>query len=248
MKSIESTSNSYFKVLQKILKTPGIKKEKLFFVMGSKVVSEHYFDDNVKSILVTQDMGLLDRKLEKKIVTLSNDLFKELDIFMTESPLIVMELPKIPLWESKAPKGVELFIPAQDPANLGAMVRSAVAFGVKKIILLKESAHPFHPKSVRASSGMVLKTQFEIGPSIQDLHLTLKNYVSLDGEGKSLEKFEWPKDVSLVAGEEGLGLPKNLKANAVSIPINADCESLNVMAATSIALYDYSKKMIPKGN
>jgi tRNA G18 (ribose-2'-O)-methylase SpoU len=248
MKNIESTSNSYFKVLQKILKTPGIKKEKLFFVMGAKVVSEHYFDPNVKSVLVTQDMTQLDRKLEKKIVTLSNDLFKELDIFETHSPLIVMELPKISLWESAPPKGIELFIPAQDPSNLGAMVRSAVAFGVKKIILLKESAHPFHPKAVKSSSGMVLKTQFEIGPSVQELHLSLKNYVSLDGEGSSLEKFQWPKDVSLVVGEEGLGLPNSLKKNALSIPINADCESLNVMAATSIALYDYSKKMIPKGN
>ncbi|MES2769787.1 MAG: RNA methyltransferase [Bdellovibrionota bacterium] len=248
MKIIESKSNSYFKVLQKILKTPGVKKEKLFLMMGPKVVEEHYHHELVKSILVVSEMPHLEPSLKKKIVMLTPELYEELDIFETRAPLIVMDLPKIPLWEPKPPKGVELFLPVQDPANLGAIVRSAVAFGVKKIILLKESAHPFHPKAVKASSGMVLKTQFEIGPSIQELHNHIDRYVSLDGDGVSLEKFDWPKDVSLLVGEEGLGLPKTLKHNAVSIPINADVESLNVMAATSIALYDYSKKMIPKGN
>jgi tRNA G18 (ribose-2'-O)-methylase SpoU len=248
MKIIESSSNPYFKVLQKILKTPGVKKERLFFMMGSKVAHEHYHHESVKSILVVSEMPHLEPSLKKKIVMLPNELYEELDIFDTKAPLLVMELPKIPLWEPKPPKGIELFLPVQDPQNLGAIVRSAVAFGVKKIILLKESAHPFHPKAVRASSGMVLKTQFEIGPSIQELHTHLDKYVSLDGDGISLEKYQWDKDVSLLVGEEGMGLPKTLKHNAVAIPINTDCESLNVMAATSIALYDYSKKMIPKHN
>ena len=248
MKIIESKANSYFKVLQKILKTPGVKKERLFFMMGPKIVEEYYSHELVKSILVISEMPHLHPSLKKKIVMLTPDLYEELDIFETKAPLIVMELPKIPIWENKPPQGIELFLPVQDPANLGAIVRSAVAFGVKKIILLKESAHPFHPKAVKASSGMVLKTQFEIGPSIQELHTQLDKYVSLDGDGVSLEKFNWPKDVSLLVGEEGMGLPKTLKHNSVSIPITADCESLNVMAATSIALYDYSKKMIPKGN
>lgn len=248
MKIIESKSNSYFKTLQKVLKTQGIKREKLFMMMGPKIVEEHFDHELVKSILVVSEMPHLPPQFKKKVVLLTKELYHELDIFETNAPLIVMDLPKIPLWEPKPPQGVELFLPVQDPANLGAIVRSAVAFGVKKIVLLKESAHPFHPKAVKASSGMVLKTQFEIGPSIQELHTHLDKYVSLDGDGVSLEKFNWPKDVSLLVGEEGMGLPKTLKHNAVSIPINADCESLNVMAATSIALYDYSKKMIPKGN
>lgn len=248
MKVIESKSNSYFKVLQKLSKTNGIKKERLFFVMGPKIVQEHLHDENVKSILVTADMKPIDPRLKKKVIQLSNDLFKELDVFETHSPLIVMELPKIPLWDAQPPKCLELFVPAQDPANLGAIVRSAVGFGVSKIILLKEAAHPFHPKAIKASSGMVLKIKFEVGPSIHDLHTQLNECVSLDANGASLEKFQWPKDVSLVVGEEGQGLPSSLKTKAISIPITADCESLNVMAATSIALYDYSKKMIPKGN
>lgn len=248
MKIIESKSNSYFKTLQKVLTSQGIKREKLFLMMGPKIVEEFYDSELLKSILVISEMPHLHPKYKKKIVMLTNELYEELDVFKTNSPILVMDLPKIPVWEAKPPQGVELFLPVQDPANLGAIVRSAVAFGVKKIILLKESAHPFHPKAVKASSGMVLKTQFEIGPSIQGLHQHMDKYVSLDGDGVSLEKFNWPKDVSLLVGEEGMGLPKTLKHNAVSIPISADCESLNVMAATSIALYDYSKKMIPKGN
>ncbi len=248
MKVIESRSNSYFKVLQKLVKASGIKKERLFLVMGPKIVSEYMHLDTVKSILVTAESTAVDSRLKKKVVQLSNDLFKELDIYETQSPILVMELPKISIWNGQKPQGLELFVPAQDPANLGAIVRSAVGFGVSKVVLLKEAAHPFHPKAIKASSGMVLKAKFEVGPSIHELHKQIKDYVSLDGEGASLENFNWPKNISLVVGEEGMGLPESLKTNSVAIPISTECESLNVMAAASIALYDYSKKVVSKGN
>jgi TrmH family RNA methyltransferase len=246
VKTIESTSNSYFKTLLKLLKSQGIKKEKLFLVMGSKIVHEVLknpdLEDQLQTTLVFDEEQERRVGFHKKVLFLAKDLFQELDVFDTGAPILVMQLPPIPLWTKSEPDGLELFLPVQDPANLGAIVRSAVAFNIKKIILLKESANPFHPKAVKASSGMTLKMNFEVGPSIQDLDQDLKNAYSLDMDGELINDFKWPKDISLVVGEEGQGLPSALLKNVLSIPIAPACESLNVMAATSIALYQWSQR------
>lgn len=247
LKTIESSSNSYFKTLLKLLKSQGIKKEKLFLVMGSKIIYEVLknpkLEDQVQSILVFSEEQERRVGFHKKVLFLSKHLFKELDIFITEEPILVMNLPPVPIWNKEPPQGLELFLPVQDPANLGAIVRSSAAFGVKKIILLKESANPYHPKAVRASSGMVLKMNFEIGPSLQDLHRDLQNCYSLDMNGQNLSGFQWPKNLSLVVGEEGQGIPESLQKNVLTIPILSACESLNVMAATSIALYEWHQNL-----
>ena len=67
------------------------------------------------------------------------------------------------------PRGLEILCPLGDPANVGALIRTAAAMGVERIILLKESAHPYHPKAIRAASGTMFKMSLLQGPSIRDL-------------------------------------------------------------------------------
>ena len=141
---------------------------------------------------------------------------------------------------------MELLVAVSEPSNLGAIIRSSVAFGVQKIILLKESASPFHPRSVRASAGNVLKMTYEIGPSILDLDLSLQcQTLALDMDGENLSSFQWPKNTFLLVGEEGRGIPKEMKFKKLQIPIDVRVESLNAATAISIALYAYSVQKVP---
>ena len=51
--------------------------------------------------------------------------------------------------------------------------------------------------------------------------------------------FQWPKDVRLLVGEEGPGLPPFSFGKRLAIPMTESVESLNAVAAASMALYAY---------
>ncbi len=104
---------------------------------------------------------------------LSEALFKELDVAGTHSPLLLVSVPAIAPWSDADPwpTGCTLFVPFQDPENVGAVIRSAAAFGVARVVLLKEAAHPFHPRSSRAAGTALFQVPIAQGPSLRDLRV-----------------------------------------------------------------------------
>ncbi len=134
--------------------------------------------------------------------------------------------------------GVTLFLPFGDPENLGAALRSAAAFGVERVVLLAESAHPFHPRSIRASAGAALRLELMNGPSLAALiDEPPPSLHALDANGSNLADFVPHGDFGLVVGEEGRGLPTLGTVPAIAIPIDPGVESLNAAVATGIALF-----------
>lgn len=261
-KVITSDQNPVFRALRECLNTKGIKKHGLFLVSGARVVAEmlERYPDQVRDLIFPHELDefatqLLSRAQEIRqhlkasgagatfaILGLERKLFEELDVFRTHSPILVLRTPEIPQIDlSQAPEGMEILCAMGDPANLGALIRSAAAFGASKIILLQESASPFHPKAVRAASGTVFMTPFAKGPSIQDLSILTGPAVALDMDGDSLGTFKWPKDVRLLIGEEGMGVPGSLTLKRLSIPMAKGVESLNATVAAGVALYAYSQ-------
>ena len=245
---IESSKNPQFQEWLSLLESRGIKKTQKFFIFGEKVLREALKRGHAPDIILDPSMDTVfesllddsDVKLRKAVV--SAPLFKELDIFGTHFPLGILTLPEIAEWQvNEKPQGLEVMLALQDPSNLGTAIRSCEAFGVRKIILLKECAHPFHPKSMRASSGSVLRMTFASGPSIRELH-DVQDTVALDMVGQKLNATKWPKDVRILLGEEGPGVPQNLDIPRAQIPTVKTIDSLNAATALAIALYDYNSK------
>jgi TrmH family RNA methyltransferase len=178
-------------------------------------------------------------------VKLSKALFEQIDVLGTKSSILVVHLPEIPEWDfSRSEKGLHLLAPLGDPSNLGALLRSAEAFGVRNVILLKESANPFLPKAIKASAGSVTRLKLWKGPAIQDLagvKAATAKIIALDLKGSPLMGFQWPEKSYLLIGEEGAGIPDLTGLVRISIPTEA-VESLNATVAASIALYDYRMK------
>jgi TrmH family RNA methyltransferase len=239
---ITSTSNAKYKTWLSLLQSKGIKAEEKYLVSGRAVVEQilNTKEQDIDALLLTETHKELER-LDVKTFVLSNDLFKEIDIFGTKFPIAVLKTPKIKAFDFIKTAGITAFIPVGDPSNLGAILRSCNAFSVKNIVLLKEAASPFHPKSVRSASGNLFTLNFFDGPSIHELKEKAHEFYALDVGGKDLSTFQIPASLWLLVGEEGPGIP-DYGFQKLSIPISKDCESLNASVALGIALYALTSK------
>lgn len=239
IKVINSTVNARFKFWKSLHDSKGIRKAGRYLLSGRKLIPEFLKTDNMETLLIQDPLEIEGLKFHKnlEVVQLSKPLFKELDISGTHFPMLVGIAPQFDKADlEKAPLGLEVVVALGDPLNLGAMLRSCEAFGVSKVILCEECANPFHPKVIKASAGSSLRLPLQLGPSIQNIS---GDILSLDSEGTDINQFDWPKDVRLLLGEEGPGVPWTLKRSSISIPINPKVESLNATVAASLALFSY---------
>ncbi len=233
MKKIESAQNPTFKMLKSLTSSKGIKKEGLFLAAGQHILKE------------VEQSGLDFKKIHFQETTnpdylLSNDLFQEISNLNSKEPIYLLKSKKLPLADlSIKPEGIEVLLPVGDPKNLGALIRTCLAFSVKKIILLQEAANPFLPDVVKSSSGTILNAPLYSGPSIKNLNAS--DIYSLDKTGTPIKECGLQeKPLRLLLGEEGGHIPPSLSKNFLSIPISDNVESLNVNSCLSIALYELS--------
>jgi TrmH family RNA methyltransferase len=133
-----------------------------------------------------------------------------------------------------------------DPGNVGAVLRSAEAFGASSVVLGPGSADPFGPKAVRASMGAIFTVPVANEGPLPGVKIAL-----VPGRGAPLNEL-WPSgshspnpgDIVLMVGAEREGLPEELVAAAdrvAHIPIKTN--SLNAAMATAIALYELSHRI-----
>lgn len=248
MKTLEITSkdNSTFKSLKLLLTSRGIKDEKCFFFVGEKLIQDfikkpnpHFKIKNVVTFENGPDLVISDLQIKLK-----KELFNELDILGTHYPLLILEYKPVEEFNFQIePAGLEIISPLGDPKNLGALVRSAVAFGASKIILTQESCHPYLPHVIKSSAGSILNISIFVSPlKINQIAITGSNF-GLDLNGTALTKIEWPKNLRLLIGEEGPGLnlshEQTKKIKMIHIPMASSIESLNATVSASITMWHW---------
>jgi RNA methyltransferase, TrmH family len=126
-----------------------------------------------------------------------------------------------------------------DPGNVGAVLRSAQAFGASAVALGPGSADPFSPKAVRASMGAIFAVPLTRVKHVAEL--PGRKIALLAGEGRPLRELE-SEDVTLLVGAEREGLPAEVVAAAdetAQIPIRT--HSLNAAMAATVALYEVTR-------
>jgi tRNA G18 (ribose-2'-O)-methylase SpoU len=247
LKEIKSRHNHDFQAFSRILKGQGVKKQSLAFFSGPKQVREILteFPEHCEGLIFStkheMPEGIPGRNLQAYF--LSAELFREVDAFGTNHPVLIVRVPPFPTWDAGASfKGCTLLIPFQDPSNVGAVIRSAAAFGVTHLVLLKEAAHPFHYKSTRAGGSALFRIPILAGPSIQELGSAKSPIIPLSMGGGSIRRFSFPESFCLLPGLEGPGLPPDLRyLKSLSIPMERGVESLNAALATGIALYEWQR-------
>jgi TrmH family RNA methyltransferase len=127
----------------------------------------------------------------------------------------------------------------QDPGNVGAILRSAEAFGAASVALGSGTADPFGPKAVRASMGAVFGVPLARVGNVNEL--PGRRIALVADRGPALAELALD-DVTLLIGAEREGLPDELVAAAdevARIPIQT--HSLNAAMAATVALYEATR-------
>ena len=239
---ISSSQNTHLKRWRRLLESQGIDQLGQFLVSGERLVRETLCAHShrcLELILPPKGEEFPAFPPDLRLYQLNQKLFDQLDIFGTRFPLLVCRAPDFSVANlASPPDGLEVLCPLGDPANVGAVIRTAVAMGVSNIIVLEESAHPLHPKSVRSASGAIFSATFCSGPSIREVSSGV-SVVGLDLHGEDLPTFGWPKHIRVLVGEEGKGLGHLGLRRTLTIPISSSINSLNAAMAVGMALYAY---------
>lgn len=141
----------------------------------------------------------------------------------------------------------------QDPGNLGTILRTAAAAGVRDVLLGTGCAHAWAPRVLRAGMGGHFRLRIR---ERADLVSALKGFSGAilatlpDEATPSLYQHDLSGPVAWLFGAEGAGLSEEVAALAtqgVRIPMPGAVESLNVGAAVAVCLFEQARQRAAKG-
>ena len=166
------------------------------------------------------------------------DFFRELDIIYKEEFFLKPE-----------EKAIFLFS-LRDPSNLGAVIRSSVAFGIDHIILSSDCADIYSPKTVRSAMGSIYRVKVTtVGDVKSFINAAQQNSrrvfaAELSERAVSLHDIKLNSSDIVMIGNEGHGIDTDVSAccdGSVYIPISKKTESLNASVAAAIFMWEQSK-------
>lgn len=137
-----------------------------------------------------------------------------------------------------------------NPANIGAILRTAEAAGASGVILTENSADAFAPKSLRAAMGSAFRlplwTNAKFVEAIEFCRANqIKTVCAELSAGKTHTEIDWTLPRALIIGSEARGLSAEEIAQAnegLRIPMRAPVESLNAAVACGVILYEAARQ------
>jgi RNA methyltransferase, TrmH family len=181
-----------------------------------------------------------------KVVVLPDALFAGVSALQSPAGIgFVMTLAENPAIDAQAPSVV--LDRVQDAGNVGSVLRSAAAFGVKQVLAIKGSAALWSPKVLRAGMGAHFGLRLIEGLTEEDLGvLQLPLLATSSHASANLVDAALPSPCVWVLGHEGQGVSATLLARCalqLRIPQPGGQESLNVAAAAAVCLYESARRL-----
>ena len=156
---------------------------------------------------------------------------------------------------AKSPGLLAVLNGIEDPHNLGAIIRSAEAYGLDGVFIPKNRSAGLSPAVVKASAGAAAHVKLaRIGNTAQFIEFLKKKGYWIVGLEADAGKMIWESDLTMptafVFGGEGKGIHRLVKEKCdflVSLPIYGHINSLNVSVAAGIAFYEaLRQRMCPR--
>jgi TrmH family RNA methyltransferase len=255
MKLIQSRDNPFFKSLKRLAES-GRERRKT----GQTLLDGVHLVDAWEAVhgpvetLVVAESALIGGEIAayvagRQVVVLTDALIRDLGLVDTPSGLLaVVPIPAAPMRTDPDCDAV-LLDGVQDPGNVGTLLRTAAAAGVRQVLLAPGCAAAWSPKVLRAGQGahFVLKVHEEA-----DLAGFIADYrgqvaVTCLEQAISLYEARWDGPLAWVFGAEGQGVRRELIALAglrIRIPMPGAVESLNVGAAAAVCLFEALRRKL----
>ena len=138
----------------------------------------------------------------------------------------------------------------RDPGNLGTILRTADAAGIRSIILAGDCCDPYSPECVRASTGSIFNSALSNMP-VHKLVDMIKGWpgdsvaTRMDAKEDYRRNYRSPTLIALGSESKGLSAAvSNACSKLVSIPMNNGVESLNVATAAALMMYETTRMPI----
>jgi TrmH family RNA methyltransferase len=200
-----------------------------------------------KSASARGDFAELEKQAGKSATVLADPVFHS--IVDVETPAGIAAEIAIPSAERdlKSAASCVFFDAVQDAGNVGAILRSAAAFGIGHAVLGRGCADAWSPKVLRAAAGAHFSLEVleisDLGKAMADFDGKIA--CTVPRGGMPVAGADLAGRVGWLFGAEGQGVSDALMARAalkVTIPMPGSAESLNVAAAAAICFYELSRR------
>lgn len=159
---------------------------------------------------------------------------------------LIPHLPSLPLQELSPPYVILNQI--SNPENVGAITRTARAFGISSLITDSGTCSPYLRRSIRVSMGTCFDIRWHHSEDLSATLSQLKNSgttlfgCEITPESTLLPTVRFPENSAFIFGSEGYGIQEDILQNCdqiISIPHASPSISLNVATACGVVLYEY---------
>ncbi len=244
MVKITSTSNPLVQKIKSLKDKEARVLYNEFILEGENIVKDIPDTKLVDYIFVDQskidDYRYITQKYQEDIVYEVPS--KVMDVISdTKTPSGILAVAKKPEVKTTLGESVVVLDGVSDPGNMGTIIRTCVACGVKDIYAIN-TVDAFSPKVVRSTMGGIFQVNV-IPTTYNELLSKLQGYnlLTLDMNGEDIFKEnKITKPFALVVGSEAHGVSKVLKEKCtqiLSLPMVGRIESLNAAVSLSVALY-----------
>lgn len=257
-REITSRDNARFKALRRLAES-GRERRKAGLTLLDGVHLAQAWEDAGRPVVEyfvrgdlpadSEIMAFLRARPQANATRLPPAMFDEVSVVDTPSGLLgVVEIPAarghaLPTVDTVVLDGV------QDPGNLGSILRTAAAAGVRQIVLTGDCASPWHPRTLRAGMGAQCVLDIYDHADAAGFLATFDGAVAATvlAGSRDLYDIELPRPLAWVFGSEGAGVRPELEALAalrVRIGMAPGVESLNVAAAAAVCLFETRRQRL----
>lgn len=245
MEIIKSTANEKIKYIKKLKQKKYRDLNSQFIIEGEHLVEEALKYNALKTI-VTTNYDYLNKDLEVIYVD-----YKVMDILSNyKSSSMYLGIADYLNHKLDYSRSLVVLDNIQDPGNVGTIMRNALAFDLKNIILSDNTVDIYNPKVIQASQGAFFDLNIKVANLSAEINILKQNEYLLIGTAlnNSVQLKKSTENCGKVAfffGNEGQGLSSDVLNKMdinYHIKIN-NIESLNVASASAIIFYQFHSKV-----